>query len=65
MIVKINSLIIFMSNVSSNGKNIITINLKLLFFLKIVKIKFKMEFLQVPAKHDFSYLAPHLLKWNE
>ena len=61
--------------VNSYGENIVSITLKLfyVFFLKIVKIEFKMklhsffclEFFQVPTKHDFSYLAPHLSKWNE
>ena len=78
MIIKTNSLIMLTANpilpANPNGENIVSINLKLFhfFFLKIVEIEFKMklqsffvEFSQVPRKHNFLYLSPHLSKWNE
>ena len=79
MIVKPKSLYcvdIELNNVNSNNDNFVAINCNLLiclFFLKIVKIEFKMtfqivfclEFLQLFGKHDFLYLSFHLSKWNE
>ena len=62
------------NNVNRNNENVVAINLKIFIFsfLKIVEIEFKiklqsflLEFSQVPANHDLSYLSPYLLKWNE
>ena len=56
-------------NANPNDENVVSINIKLFhFFLKIVKIEFKMklqsffclEFFQVPEKLDFPYLSSHL-----
>ena len=56
-------------------ENVVAINLKLFhfIFLENFKIEFKMklqsfyclEFFQVPAKLDISYLSPHISKWSE
>ena len=33
--------------------------------MKLQSFFFGLEFFQVLAKHDFSYLAPYILEWNE